>query len=131
MDLVQIEKKVWEALKHEMTWGGATLKKNDKALFITFKTVSHMNGLAVKKLMNSLRGVGSFIDNDCLVLAPVDTAEQKVSLAEIKASLVGTRVLKHQEKMIELLAGFKDSLLELKNMKDTLKMEQGEVCESV
>jgi len=113
MDLAQIEKKIWEAFKHEMTWGNTSLKKNEKAVFLTFRNPNSMNGLSMKKLMHALRGVGTFTDGDCMVFAPIDTIEQKVALAEIKASLVGTRVLKHQEKMIELLAGFKESLQEL------------------
>ncbi len=117
MELAQIEKKAWEILKHELSWGGITLTKNSKAIYLTFKTPSHKNGLAVKKLLNVLKNDGHFFDHDTLVLAPIETNEQRLSFAEVKASLVGTRVLKHQEQTIKLLAEFRDSLQELKDLK--------------
>lgn len=117
MDLAHIEKKVWEFLKHELSWGGATLSKNSKGIYLTFKNPTHMKGLSVKKLLHALRGVGHFFDGDMMVLAPIETDEQRLSFAEVKASLVGTRVLKHQEQTIKLLAEFRDSLQELKDLK--------------
>lgn len=126
MDLAQIEKRVWEKLKHEMTFGGATLSKSEHAIHLTFRSEASLKSLAMKQLMHVIPKVGQFVDGNKLVLAPIDTPEQRLKFAELKASIVGTRVVKHQEKMIELLASFKDSLQELKD----LKVEMGIIHEA-
>lgn len=133
MDTTMIEKFVWDQMKFEMTHGGSAISKTDHGIIITFTVASHMKGLGVTRVLNGLekRGLGHFVSDLRIVIAPNVTLDDKIHLAEIKTSLVGTKVLKHQEQMIVLLSGFKDALQELKDLKAQHKAEKGVEVEAV
>ena len=132
MDTEKIEKFIWEHMKFELTHGGTNLSKTQHGVIITFSVASHMKGMGVMRVLNGLekRGLGHFVGDLRIVIGPNVTLQDKMHLAEIKASMVGTKVLKHQEQMIVLLAGFKDALQELNELKTQLKAEKGQVLET-
>ena len=133
MDTTKIEKFIWEHMKFELTHGGTVLSKTQHGIIITFSVASHMKGMGVMRVLNGLekRGLGHFVCDLRIVIAPNVSIEDKINLAEIKASLVGTKVLKHQEQTIVLLASFKDALQELKDLKALNKAEKGAEVETV
>ena len=123
MDTTKIEKFIWEHMKFELTHGGTVLSKTQHGIIITFSVASHMKGMGVSRMLNGLdkRGLGHVVSDLSIVIGPNVTLEDKINLAEIKTSLVGTKVLRHQEQTIVLLSSFKEALQELKDLKAELR----------
>lgn len=123
----RIVKVVNDNLKSEINWGHISIGKNEKVLFLKFHPTltSHMRRSVDAMIKKLPANTGVFFDGTIqLILAPNDTIEQKMGFAEAKACVVGQKLVKHQEQTMVLMAGWKDALQEMVELKRQLKQEE-------
>ena len=123
----RIVKVVNDNLKSEINWGHISIGKNEKVLFLKFHPTltSHMRRSVDAMIKKLPANTGVFFDGTIqLILAPNDTIEQKMGFAEAKACVAGQKLVKHQEQTLVLMAGWKDALQEMVELKRQLKQEE-------
>lgn len=123
----RITKVVNDDLKSEINRGHISIGKNEKALFLKFHPTltNHMRRSVDAMIKKLPENTGVFFDGTIqLILAPNDTIEQKMGFAEAKACVVGQKLVKHQEQTMVLMAGWKDALQEMVELKRQLKQEE-------
>lgn len=123
----RITKVINDNLKSELNHGSIRLGKNEKAVFLKFQPalnsyIKRSVDAMIKKLPPN---TGVFFDGTVqVIIAPTETIEQKMGFAEAKACVAGQKLVKHQEQTLVLMAGWKDALQEMVELKRQLPAQE-------
>ena len=123
----RIIKVINDNLKSELNHGSIRLGKNEKAVFLKFQPalnsyIKRSVDAMIKKLPPD---TGVFFDGTVqVIIAPTATIEQRMGFAEAKACVAGQKLVKHQEQTLVLMAGWKDALQEMVELKRQLPAQE-------
>lgn len=116
--LQAIDTIIWKHLRWEINSGIITLTQNSKAIYAKINN-NHRAQVAIENVIKKLpKTIGSCVSiTGEYIFAPIETVEQKVDFAEVKASAIGQVLVEHKNETLRLMEQFADSLKELRDIK--------------
>ena len=117
-----INKHINKYLNSDINWKRIIVTKNEKAYYLQIKP-GVINSINFQRFLKTLpKTVDYFIDKkERYVFGLVETNQNKLDFAEVKACSIGEYLLEKKKEVLALMDEFKDSLQELSEAKKVMK----------